>query len=751
MAGGSPVSTDDFRHYFELAPLPFCVIGYDGRILRANRAADRLLGHVGNSLSGTAIETLAHPDDRAAVAQALNRCADGARQTASKARFRLENGTYRQLFWDAAPAPGRQIFVVVHGNCNHATEERFRRFFEHSKDGLVIVHPETGILLEANPQAGEMLALEEGSLGRAALWEIQALHPGLGREILEGLKDSESFRREVTLETGGEPRNVELLCSVHGQGESRLIQCGLRDITKRKRAEAALGESEERFRFLVDGVRDYALFMMDPAGVIVSWNRGAERILGYSEGEAVGRSGIMIFTPEDQVLGKAELEFKTAEREGKSEDERWHVRKDGGRFFASGTLTSLRNPDGTLRGFAKVMRDITDRKKNEEAMRETQKLESIGLLAGGVAHDFNNLLTGILGNASLALEDVQPGSPALRLLQNVIAASKRAADLTRQLLAYAGKSRFVPEPLKISDAVSEIITLIHTSIPETVALDLALDPDVPLIETDLTQIQQVAMNLVINAAEAIEGQGQIRIATGQQWLSQEEIRETDGLGHLEPGNYVYLEVEDSGSGMEDETRHKIFDPFFTTKFTGRGLGLAAVSGIVRGHKGAIIVATHPGRGSRFRVYLPAPERTEGPGERVKEEGRATGSGTILVADDEKMVREVAQSALERSGYRVLLARNGREAVDLFRLHASEITAVVLDLAMPVMGGDEALPQLREIRRDIPVLITSGYGEMLVTQRLHESEPFIQKPFTADELARNVDTAIKACGGFETDD
>ncbi len=724
--------------------MPFCVIGYDGTILTANQASDRILGHVGNSLSGLAFEALAHPDDRPGVIQALSRCADGARHTTSKARFRLEDGTYRHLVWDASPAPGERIFVVLYGNTTPATdEERFRGVFEHSKDGLLIIHPETGILLEANPEAGQMLSLAEGAIGQMALWEVEHFAAGLGREILETLRNAESFRREVTLQGAGKSRTVELLCHAHRHGESRLIQCSLRDTTARTAAEAALRESEERFRVLVDGVRDYALFMMDPAGVIVSWNPGAERILGYSESEALGRSGIMIFTLEDQVAGQAEREFRTAEKEGRAEDERWHVRKDGSRFFASGILTSLRNGDGSLRGFAKVMQDITERKNNEEALRETQKLESIGLLAGGVAHDFNNLLTGILGNASLALEELPRGNAGRPLLQNVIAASKRAGDLTRQLLAYAGKSRFALETLRISDSVSEIVGLIHASIPEAVALDLELDPGVPAIEADPTQIQQVAMNLVINAAEAIEGQGHIRIATGKRRLTEQEIRDTDGLRHLEPGNYVYLEVEDSGGGMEDETRYKIFDPFFTTKFTGRGLGLAAVSGIVRGHKGGILVATHPGRGSRFRVYLPVADGKPGRSAPQEAEGREAGSGTILVADDEKLVREVAQSALERSGYRVLLARNGKEAVDVFQAHGSEITAVVLDLAMPVMGGDDALPHLRAIRQDVPVLITSGYGEMMMTQRMLDSEPFIQKPFTADQLTRSVAAAIRA--------
>ncbi|MFN7994414.1 MAG: PAS domain S-box protein [Bryobacteraceae bacterium] len=618
-------------------------------------------------------------------------------------------------------------------------ETRYRRLFETAKDAIMLIDGATAEILDVNRHSAELFGYSTPEFLGKTIWELPPFRSAdLGRRLWEALQHTEVVREEGELpRKDGSLVAVELLCNRYKENGREVIQANIRDISERRQAEAALRDSEERFRVLVEGVKDYAIFMTDAQAKIVSWNRGAERILGYSGDEILGRDSKIVFTPEDRERGEPQGEMETAVRDGRAEDERWHLRKDGSRFFASGVMTPLWHPDGKLRGFAKIMRDVTERKNNEEAMREAQKLESIGLLAGGVAHDFNNLLTGIIGSASLAAEELPRLHPSRLLVESVITAGKRAADLTAQLLAYAGKGKFAIEIFSVSNAVSEIIELIHASVPENIELKLRLGTGLPPIEADRTQIQQIAMNLVINAAEAIDGAGVIRISTGHKQLTAEELVGAE-IAHLPPGDYVFLEVEDSGTGMSQETKARIFDPFFTTKFTGRGLGLAAVSGIVRAHRGAIHVSSAPRQGTTFRVFLPVTERP--PQFRHSETAEpVSGRETILVVDDDELVRRVSQQALERRGYRVRTATNGKEAVELVRGARADVDLVVMDLAMPVMDGEEAHRALKEIRPDLPILISSGYSEAIASSRFGDRgmDAFIQKPYTADQLAARV--------------
>jgi PAS domain S-box-containing protein len=496
-----------------------------------------------------------------------------------------------------------------------------------------------------------------------------------------------------------------------------------------------LAESNRRFRLLVDGAKDYAIFTVDAAGLVTSWNAGAERLLGYTEAEILGQQFSRIFTPEDVQNGVPEKELQMAEHEGRAENERWHVRKDGSRFFVSGILATEGESE-----FGMIMRDITERQKTEAALRQSQKLESLGVLAGGIAHDFNNLLTGILGNASLILDISSQLDPIRPSLEGIVASSKRAADLTNQLLAYAGKGRFDISKFDLSELVSEMLHLIQTSIPKIVRLELALAPELPWIEADSSQIQQILMNLVINAAEAIGPEG------GTVWVST-GVAEIDLGDEGAAGRYVYMEVRDSGCGMDEATRAKIFDPFFTTKFTGRGLGLAAVSGIVRGHHGRMQLESTPGEGSMFRISLPALAVNYPRARKPYSSRNLHGKGTILVVDDEVSVRRVAKSMLEHLGYVVLIAENGLEGVAMVEQRPTDIMAVLLDMAMPVMDGEHALKHIRKIRPDVPVLVSSGYSEVVARARFNNSASvgFIQKPYSLTELAKK----IKECCGAVT--
>lgn len=410
-------------------------------------------------------------------------------------------------------------------------------------------------------------------------------------------------------------------------------------------------------------------------------------------------------------------------------------------------LSSVRS---ALRGRRRQyqVRDYLEEKKlSDEKMLEKQKLESLGVLAGGVAHDFNNLLTGILANASLAVETLPPSSPVQRMLNDVVDASDRAAHLTKQLLAYAGKGRFVVQAVDLSDLVRDISHLIQSSIPKNATVQLDLVANLPCIEADAAQIQQLVMNLVINAAEAIpEGrQGSVLVTTRVQDVDQNYIEQTLSPGEIVPGEYVALEVHDTGAGMDQGTLQRIFDPFFTTKFTGRGLGLAAALGIVRGHKGALKVYSTPGQGSTFKILFPAMQDGRQP---VAVRSAVTlepahHAGAVLVIDDEEVVRRTAKTTLERNGYDIVLAENGLEGVQLFQALSNKICAVLLDLTMPGLGGEETLRQIQAIRPEAKVILSSGFNEVEVIRKFAGKglAGFLQKPYTSMALMEKVHAAL----------
>ena len=359
------------------------------------------------------------------------------------------------------------------------------------------------------------------------------------------------------------------------------------------------------------------------------------------------------------------------------------------------------------------------------------------VLAGGIAHDFNNLLMAILGNADLALLSMSPASPARPHVEDITRASQRAADLCRQMLAYSGKGRFVIGRYDLSEIVREMSQMLEISISKKALLRYSFADDLPPVEADAMQLRQVIMNLITNASEALGGAGgAISVCTGVMDCDRAYLAESYLDDKLPEGSYVYLEVADTWMGMDEETRRRIFDPFFTTKFTGRGLGLAAVLGIVRGHHGAIKVYSEPGRGSTFKVLFPAAawlpdERATGEAQGAQE----LSSGTILLIDDDPEVRLVGAKMLERLGFKVLSAAHGREGLEVFRASAGEITCVLLDLTMPEMGGEETFRQLRRLRQDVCVILSSGYNEQDVVQQFAGKglAGFIQKPYNVAKL------------------
>ncbi|HEY2017865.1 MAG TPA: PAS domain S-box protein, partial [Bryobacteraceae bacterium] len=515
------------------------------------------------------------------------------------------------------------------------------------------------------------------------------------------------------------------------------------DITERKRAEEALRsqeealrESEVRYRRLVDLAPEAILVQQD--NKIVYCNESAALLYGAGSPESLLGSG-MFDRVHPEYLPSVLERIREAERGVRLPvREARHLRLDGSEVAVETTAGPVEwHGRPALLVF---VRDITNRKLAEARLREAQKLESVGLLAGGVAHDFNNLLVGVIGNASLAQDLLSPNHPAAELLVDIVKNGEQAAHLTRQMLAYAGKGKFMVQRLDLSALLPEMAGLVRPSLSKKIELRLDLAPGLPPIEADRGQVQQVFMNLAINAAEAIGShEGAITVRTGVKEIDEGYLALHPETGVPRPGKYIFLEVRDTGSGMDEATRARIFDPFFSTKFVGRGLGLAAVAGIVRGHNGAIAVSSTPGEGSCFTVLFPA---VAGAAERRPEKVRDTslrGSGTVMVVDDEPMVREMVRKALEREGYTVLAADSGLAAIDLCKRHPGEIGLVVLDLSMPHMGGEEALPEIVKIRPGVKVLVSSGYSESEAMSSFEGQRVsgFIQKPYTSKGIAEKV--------------
>jgi len=514
------------------------------------------------------------------------------------------------------------------------------------------------------------------------------------------------------------------------------------DITASKQVEEALSISEERLR-LANEAAHMGVWNHDLVSNKVEWSAELERVFGLQPGEFIGTADAFYNAvhPDDRdrvgatvnaAMGRLsdfEMEFRFTRADGEM---RWMLAR--GHVYAC--------ESGEARRIAGVGMDITDRRKLDEKVRHAAKLESLGVLAGGIAHDFNNLLTGILGNASL-LKEMVPAASSSGLLQNVIRASERAAQLSRQMLAYSGRGHFSVQPIDISRQVREFVSFIETTVSKNVAIRLRVADSLPMIEGDEGQLQQVIMNLVVNAAEAIgEREGWVEVATRIEKNTSPLVSDLLPSQELPPGEYVVLQVSDNGSGMDDATRAKIFDPFFTTKFTGRGLGLAAVLGIIRGHGGTIRVVSHPGVGTCFQVYFPASTKTVERSLAALSNDSIHGSGTILVVDDEEIVRVAARTVLESFGYNVLEAENGREGIRVYERHAGEISVVLLDMTMPVMSGVETLQHLLHMDPETVVIATSGYNESEAMQIFGSSiAGFIQKPFTAPDLGRKIKGAF----------
>ncbi len=521
-----------------------------------------------------------------------------------------------------------------------------------------------------------------------------------------------------------------------------LVDFIARTSSTERASKMALKASEERFRAVFENAA-VGVAIVDHDDHPAFSNEALQEMLGYS-GEELATLRFADLTHPEDVDGDVGLLELAAGGHPYYEVEKRYLTKRGETVWGHLSVSLVRDPQGAALFAIGMVQDITERKvaerermKLEAKVLETQKLESLGLLAGGIAHDFNNLLVAVLGNAELATATLPPAAPERGYLRAIETAAERAAGLANQLLAYSGRGKFLVEPIDLSDLVEEMAHLVGVSVSKNAVVEYDLARDLPLLECDATQLRQVVINLITNASEAIgDGTGFVSIVTGQMDCDAEFLAGTLGGREMREGRYVFVEVADNGCGMDEETREKIFDPFFTTKFTGRGLGLAAVLGIVRSHEGAVRVQSEPGRGTTIRVLLPCLERSapEPPvPEAVEEAWR--GQGTVLLVDDEETVRQVGSSMIELLGFEVVTAVDGGEAVSIFRERSEDIVLVLLDLTMPRMGGAQTLAELRRIRKDVRIVLSSGYTEQDTTSTLLEEgrAVFIQKPYRIEAL------------------
>jgi PAS domain S-box-containing protein len=615
-------------------------------------------------------------------------------------------------------------------------EDRYRKLVDSLAEGIAIVGFDE-VFEFANPAAHADFGVDPGTLPGRRLTEflepdqLKILHDQALRRL-----DGQQSRYELKIHRpNGEIRilAVNAVPRIREDGSFGGAFVVFLDITERVEGEAALRRTEYRFRRLFEAI---------PVGVVIHRegriqyvNPATLKAAGLTASEEmVGRAITDFLSPEDLRITQERLKILMAGGEVPW-IEMHHLRADGTPFPVESRMMRLEGDEKPV--LLSVFQDITERKRSDEALRQAQKLESLGVLAGGIAHDFNNLLTAMLGNLNLAQIAIPEENPSNTYLEQLERAIVKASDLTRQMLAYSGRGRFIVRAVNLNRVVEEMADLLSVSISKMVALQFRLHQDLPSVEADGTQLQQVVMNLVLNASEAIgDKQGTIALSTRPVVLTEADLARDFPGQAMKAGDHVLLEVQDTGTGMTSEVAQRIFDPFFTTKATGRGLGLSAMQGILRGHHAGIRVTTAPGKGTTFSIYFQPSETPPSEAGGPAPASQASPSrGRILVVDDEEAVRLTLGAMLRSLGFEVLEAEDGVQALELFQREGGSLAGMLLDLSMPRLDGRETLKVLRATAPRFPVLLNSGYDDGAALQPLLDLGPavFLQKPYSLETL------------------
>jgi PAS domain S-box-containing protein len=532
-----------------------------------------------------------------------------------------------------------------------------------------------------------------------------------------------------------------------------------RDLSERKLAEAAIRRSEEQFRLLVQGVSDYAIFMLDPEGRVSNWNLGAQKIEGYRRDEIIGKHFSLFYTEEDRNQNKPQQVLEIATREGRFEEEGWRVRKDGSGFWAHTIVTPIRDDRGTIIGFGKITRDVTEMKQAQlvleqtrEALFQSQKMEAVGQLTGGLAHDFNNLLAGISGSLELMERRLAQGRihDLARYITVAQESSKRAASLTHRLLAFSRRQTLDPKSTNINRLAVGMEDLIRRTVGPAITTEVAIESGLWKTMVDQNQLENALLNLCLNARDAMPNGGHLMIETINKWVDATAGRMRD----LPPGQYVTLSVSDNGTGMTQAVIERAFDPFYTTKpiGMGTGLGLSMVYGFVRQSSGQARIHSVFGKGTNISLYLPrhidpeddkeAAEPAEPPGELVQE-GRVQQRETVLVVDDEPAVLMLVSEVMEDMGYTTIEATDGPSGLKILQSDA-RIDLLITDVGLPGLNGRQMADAARVQRAGLKVLFITGYADSAVFSHHHleAGMQVLTKPFAMEELARRVRDLIK---------
>lgn len=752
-------SEDRYRSLVDNSPLSIAIHA-EGKILFVNKAAIRILGgKVESDFIGTPISRLIHPDFKHIVKERIAKLANKqSLPTLEEKLVRLDGKVIDvEVMAVSTTFKGQDAVQVVITEITERkkaeealreSEQSYRGLFDNASDAIYI-QDLNGRFLDVNKTVEKMYGFEHGYFIGKTMEFLAA--PGkndlakVGRFIERAANGKPQSFEFWGRRKNGEvfPKEVRLSAGVYF-GQKAIITFA-QDITERKESEKKIKASEQRFRTLIEN--SPVAITMSRKGKTLFVNDAYLKIFGYINKEELIGSKFhkQIAVPERKKI----IERNQNREKGKKVSNSYEtigLRKDGTTFpyHANVTVIKLISGSATLA----YISDISELKKAEEErltlerqILHTQKLESLGVLAGGIAHDFNNLLTGIMGNTGLAMMHSEKGSPVQNNLTKIENIASRAAELCNQMLAYSGKGKFVIQPIDINEMVRDMAMLLKVSIPKKVRLQVALDAKIPAIEADVTQVRQIIMNLITNAADAIGNKsGTITVKSYAKFLAGRELESRYLNQKIKDGNYIVLEVTDTGCGMKGETLLKLFDPFFTTKFTGRGLGLAAVLGIVRGHKGTLMITSKFGFGTTVKIVLPASNKKALPLLEKKVTGKLLkGEGSILVVDDEESVRSILKEALEFSGFKIILAEDGEKAIKLYKKHIDEIKLIILDLTMPKLNGEETYKRLIKFDPKVKVILSSGFNAQDAIKRFSSNgiAGYLQKPYHLQSLREKI--------------
>ena len=682
---------------------------------------------------------------------------------------------------EGSNTPQHELLAALHTSAS--AQRLFGALLESAPDAMLIVDRD-GIILLANSQTEILFGYDREELigqpvekliparfrehhgkHRGEFVAAPRLRPmGAGLDLYGVRRDGSEFSADISLNPIATEAGTLIASSIRDVSDRKGVEQELRRanqeldrrvlertarlematqalrtrISMQDQVESELRRSEERFRLLVEGVSDYAIFMLDPEGVIVSWNAGAERIFGFTSEEAIGYMLASLQPCEELPAESVQHALGQAAGGGRFEEEGWQMNKNGRRFRASSVTTALRDEQGRLRGFSRITRDVTEKWDLEHRLRQAQKLEAIGRLAGGVAHEFNNTATAILGYSSLVMDSIQ-GDPQLRhYAEEIQKAGQRAAGVTRQLLAFSRQQILQPTLLNLNDVVTDIEKMLHRLIGEDIRVLTELDPYLGAVKADAAQMAHAIVNLALNARDAMPDGGVLIIETGNVVVDFAFGAENN----LAPGSYVRLRVTDTGTGLDKQTAAHIFEPFFTTKAvgSGTGLGLSTVYGTVKQSGGGILVFSELGHGASFEIYLPRLEQVYVKPELLSTRQRTDGGAeTILVVEDESSLRWLTCQMLAQFGYSVLEAQDPSHALALVRERAGDIDLLITDVVMPGLNGRQLARQVLQLHPDIKILLMSGYTAEIAarTEGDEAALAFLEKPFTPEELGAKV--------------